>query len=294
MFTNKPSFVAEVSSNHHQSLERCRQFVDVAAAAGCDAIKFQLFRLDELFAPEILAHSERHRRRRHWELPEDFIEPLAKRCREQGVQFACTPFYREAVAVLAPWVDFFKVASYELLWDELLRSCALTGKPLVLSTGMATLEEVDHAVEVIRDAGCQDLTLLHCVSAYPTKPEHCNLAVIETFRQRYGCAVGWSDHTVVPGVLHRAIDRWGASMIEFHLDLEGEGPEYEAGHCWLPGEIEAVIACVGAGLRADGDGIKRVVPDEADDRAWRADPEDGLRPLKATRQSFQDPRKPQI
>ena len=281
-----PSFIAEVSSNHHQELDRCLAFIDCAAAVGCDAVKFQLFRIDELFAPEILAVSEAHCSRRAWELPVDFLPALKQRCIEKGLLFSCTPFYLDAVNELAPYVDFFKVASYELLWDELLQACAEVGKPVVLSTGMATLEEIDHAVEVIRDAGCLDLTLLHCVSAYPTPPEQCNLAVLEDLRHRYACRVGWSDHTVSPPVIQRAIHRFSAEMIEFHLDLDGEGGEYAAGHCWLPWQIERVIGDLRTALTADGIPQKGVTEGEAGDRDWRADPADGLRPLRKARQAF--------
>ncbi|HKK13417.1 MAG TPA: N-acetylneuraminate synthase family protein [Gammaproteobacteria bacterium] len=281
-----PLFIAEVSSNHHRDLERCFEFIDAAAGIGCGAVKFQLFRIDELFAPEILARSEAHRRRVDWELPAAFLPQLAARCRQRGVQFSCTPFYLEAVAELEPFVDFYKIASYELLWNDLLQACAATGKPLVLSTGMATLEEVRGAVEVVRAAGGRDLTLLHCVSGYPTPPDQCNLAALDTLRHECGCPVGWSDHSVQPGVIARAVNRWDAQMIEFHLDLDGQGEEYGAGHCWLPGEMARVIAELRAGDAADGTGEKAPVPCELPDRDWRADPVDGLRPFLHMRRDF--------
>jgi sialic acid synthase SpsE len=279
-------FVAEVSSNHHRDLSRCLAFVDAAASIGCDAVKFQLFRVRELFAPEVLARSERHRSRAGWELPPEFLAPLAARCREKGIAFACTPFYLAAVEELFPHVAFYKVASYELLWDDLLRECARTGKPVVLSTGMATMPEVGHAVETLRVAGCRDLTLLHCVSGYPAPPAQCNLAAIDTLRRAFGCPVGWSDHSADAGVILRAVHRWGAAMVEFHLDLEGKGEEFAAGHCWLPGGMGEVIASACKGVSADGDGVKVTAPAETAEREWRSDPSDGLRPLVSRRNDW--------
>jgi len=277
------NFVAEVSSNHGRDLGRALELIDHAAAAGCDAVKFQLFLIAQLFAPEILKKSESHRRREQWELPLEFLPRLAERCRKQDVRFGCTPFYLEAVRELEPHVDFFKIASYELLWDDLLAVCAGTGKPVILSTGMATLKEIRHAVEVLWQHGCYELTLLHCTSAYPTPYSEANLAAIQTLREATGCKVGWSDHTVDPGVIHRAVHRWGADVVEFHLDLDGKGEEYAAGHCWLPEQIAPVIEQVRHALAADGNGVKVPVVSELQDRQWRADPSDGLRPLKELR-----------
>lgn len=279
-------FIAEVSSNHHRDPERCLRFIDVAADIGCAAVKFQLFRVTELFAPEILARSPAHRARAAWELPEDLLPALAARCRTHGMQFACTPFHLDAVRVLEPHVDFYKVASYELLWDDLLKACAATGKPVVLSTGMATLEEVLRAVAVLRAAGCASPELLHCVSGYPTPTRECNLAAIGTLRAATGCTVGWSDHSVDPAVIERAVLRWQAPLVEFHLDLDGQGEEFAAGHCWLPEQISSVITALSRGAGADGDGTKVPVPCELPDRDWRADPADGLRPLHAIRQGW--------
>ncbi len=280
---DRPLFIAEASSNHGRELARALKFVDVAAEAGCDAVKFQLFRIDHLFAPEILAKSPKHRARKEWELPLEHLAPLAKRCSERGILFSCTPFYHEAVAQLRPYVAFYKIASYELMVTELLTDCAATGKPVVLSTGMATMDEILVAVDVLRSAGCQDITLLHCVSAYPTPAAEANLAAIQSLRDVTGVKVGWSDHTRRPAVIERAVHRWGASAIEFHLDLDGRGAEYAAGHCWLPGEIAPVIARIRESFAADGTGFKEPQPSEADDRAWRADPSDGMRPLKSVR-----------
>ncbi|MBT1075267.1 N-acetylneuraminate synthase family protein [Geobacter grbiciae] len=283
---SSPLFVAEVSSNHHRDLERCFRFIDTAAAVGCGAVKFQLFRVEELFAPEVLAKSHVLRARKAWELPVEFLSPLAERCRKQGIQFSCTPFYLQAVEELLPYVDFYKIASYELLWNDLLRACAATGKPVVLSTGMATLDEIGGAVETLRTAGCKDLTLLHCVSGYPAPPKECNLAAIETIRSRFGCPVGWSDHSVSPAVIQRAVHYWKASAVEFHLDLEGEGEEFATGHCWLPDGIKAVITDVSIALSADGTGEKVPTPVELPDREWRADPSDGLRPFLHVRNEW--------
>ena len=280
-------FIAEVSSNHSQDLGRSMDFIDAAATSGCQAVKFQLFKIDQLFSPEILEKSETHRKRRQWELPLEFLPKLAERCKQQGVEFSCTPFYLDAVSELEPFVDFYKIASYELLWDDLLAACAATDKPVMLSTGMATMEEIQHAVEVLKSNGCKEPALLHCTSAYPTPHYEANLAAIQSIRDATGCAVGWSDHTVEPAVIQRAFHRWGAEVIEFHLDLDGQGEEYAAGHCWLPDQIGAVIKEVQKALEADGDGEKEPVASELSDREWRADPTDGLRPLMGIRKSWQ-------
>ena len=278
-----PLFIAEASSNHGRELGRALKFVDAAADAGCDAVKFQLFRIDRMFAPEILAKSEKHRARRAWELPLEHLATISEHCSKRGILFSCTPFYRQAVAELAPFVAFYKIASYELLVAPLLADCAATGKPVVVSTGMATMDEILAAVATLRDAGCTDITLLHCVSAYPAPASQANLGAIASLRDATGVKVGWSDHTRRPAVIERAVHHWRAATIEFHLDLDGRGAEYASGHCWLPGEIAPVIDRIRESFAADGTGFKEPQPSERDDRDWRADPSDGMRPLKSVR-----------
>ena len=280
-------FIAEVSSNHSRDIDRAIEFINCAAKIGCNAVKFQLFKVDKLFAPEILENSKQHRDRKQWELPLEFLPILSNTCKEKNIQFSCSPFYIEAVNELEPYVDFYKVASYELLWDDLLVACALTGKPVIISTGMADLVEIKHAVKILRNNNCEP-TVLHCTSAYPTPYKEANLSAIETIRKSIGCEVGWSDHTVDSGVMHRAIHKWGAKVVEFHLDLEGKGEEFESGHCWLPDQIGSVIKQVRHAEDADGKGIKEPVPSEIPDRLWRTDPSDGLLPFKSIRNSFSD------
>lgn len=280
------SFIAEVSSNHHRDLNRCLQFIETSAHAGCDAVKFQLFKIEKLFASEILAKSETHRNRKQWELPLSFLPALKKKSDECKIQFSCTPFYLEAVTELQPYVDFYKIASYELLWDDLLIRCAETEIPVVLSTGMASFEEIDHAVDVLKTHKVSDLTLLHCVSAYPSPENESNLAVLEEFRKRYGVKVGWSDHSVSAAVIQRAVHRWQADAIEFHLDLDGEGEEFGAGHCWLPNQIQNVISDARKASQIDGKALKLQSLTETPDRDWRADPSDGLRPLLHLRKDY--------
>jgi len=278
-------FIAEVSSNHSRDINRALAFIDSASSIGCNAVKFQLFKIDKLFSAEILKNSKKHRDREQWELPLKFLPILSNRCKEKGIEFSCTPFYLDAVKELEPYVDFYKIASYELLWDDLLIACALTGKPVIISTGMAELDEIKHAVRVLRDNNCEP-TVLHCTSAYPTPYKEANLHAIETIRKSFSCEMGWSDHTVNSGVIHRAIHKWGAKVIEFHIDLEGKGEEFESGHCWLPEQIGSVIKEVRHAENSDGNGIKEPAASEISDRLWRTDPSDGLRPFKSIRKAF--------
>src|ERR1700743_1459474 len=205
MATAQPIFIAEASSNHGRDLSRALAFVDAAADAGCDAVKFQLFKIDRMFAPEILSQSAKHRARREWELPREHLAPLAEHCLARGIQFSCTPVYLEAVEKLRPFVAFYKVASYELLVDDLLKACACTGKPVVLSTGMATMDEIVHAAQILKNEAAGYVPLLHCVPAYPTPAAEANLSALQTIRDATGCPVGWSDHTRRPAVIERAV-----------------------------------------------------------------------------------------
>ena len=295
--TTPPRFIAEVSSNHHRELDRCQKFVDVAAEIGCHAVKFQQFKVRKLFAREALRAKPKLLERQEWELPESYNAEIAAHCAERGVQFSSTPFYLRAVDLLEPLVDFFKVASYQVLWSELLREVGKTGKPVQLATGMATMDEVRDAVEQLTTAGAPSVELLHCVSVYPTPAEEANLAAIQSLRSEFGGRVGWSDHSRSPEVVRRAIHRWEATTVEFHLDLEGKGEEYSAGHCWLPEEIQVVIEEVARGEEppadaktgfhvADGMGVKRPRAAEELERCWRTDPSDGLRPLLETRRAL--------
>src|SRR6201992_989766 len=199
----QPIFIAEASSNHGRDLNRALAFVDAAADAGCDAVKFQLFKIDRMFAPEILSRSPKHRARAEWELPLQHLAPLAQHCADRNIQFSCTPFYLEAVRELEPFVDFYKVASYELLVTDLLRACAATGKPIVLSTGMATMAEIVTAADTLKAAGADDVTLLLCVRADPPPRGKANLSATAPTRDATGLATGWSDHPRRPAVIER-------------------------------------------------------------------------------------------
>ena len=288
-------FIAEVSSNHDCDLERSQEFIRAAADAGCDGVKFQQFKIDELFAREALARDPKLGRRREWELPESFNADLAACAREHGLRYSSTPFYRDAIGALAPHVDFFKISSYQVLWLDFLREVAQTRKPVVLATGMATLEEVRRAVEALQDGGCAKPTLLHCVSLYPTAPEDANLGAIATMRSDFDVPVGWSDHSASPDVLLRAVHRYQAAMIEFHMDLDRTGAEYGFGHCWLPAVVSDAIAACRSELTSeqrdwirephaiDGSGRKEPCSGEHEERLWRSDPIDGLRPVQAHR-----------
>lgn len=280
---NSLKFIAEVSSNHNRSLKRCYEFIDKASSIGCYSVKFQLFKIDQLFSKDVLKRSYNHRKRKNWELPEKFIPKIYKRCKKKKIKFCCTPFYLDAVQKLKKYVDFFKISSYEILWKDLLIECAKTKKPVVISSGMATLKEISNAVKILKNNGCKDITVLHCVSQYPADIKNCNLRSISFLKKKLKCNVGWSDHTVNPLVINSAIEDFGSNIIEFHLDIDKKGYEYDQGHCWTPEIIEPLINYYKNKKKVLGIEKKKYSLDEKKERLWRADPSDGLRPFKRLR-----------
>ena len=282
-----PTFIAEVSSNHNGDLERCLEFVRVAAELGCDGIKFQLFSIDKLFASIALQVKPELNARRTWELPISYLPAIKRACIKHNLLLGCTPFDIANIEPLVNYgVDFIKIASYSLLDWRLLRACANANRRLVISTGMGTREEIGSALDVIHRYKC-DVTLLHCISQYPTPPESCNLAYINNLRSSFGVKAGWSDHSRTPSVIYLASILYDASMVEFHLDLDGEGAEYGQGHCWLPAEIGPVIEGCKRQRLIGGTGRKdHFSLAEHEERLWRADPSDGLRPVMSLRKEL--------
>lgn len=263
-------WVAEIGSNHNQDLQHCFDFIVKAKEIGCDTVKFQLFKADKLWQSPDNAVMKK------WELPVEFIPDISKHCKSMKIGFACTPFYLDAVPLLTPYISFFKIGSYEILWHKLIDACAMTKLPLVISTGMANNKEIRAAINRCTVWGNYDITLLHCVSKYPTKMKDCHLSFISSLSSLFNFPAGWSDHTRNPHVLYRTLER-KTSIIEFHLDLDGKGNEYKFGHCWLPNEIEPVITTI----KEEEENSKQY-PDSLE-REQRTDPTDGMRPMKGVR-----------
>lgn len=280
---NKFNFIAEVSSNHNKNLNRCLRFIDISKQIGFNSIKFQLFRIKELFHESVLKKSKFHRDRSKWELPIKYIKPIYLRCKKNKIKLGFTPFYLDAVDILKKYVDFFKISSYEILWDDLLIKCARSGKPVILSTGMASFDEVKNAISTLKKNNCKRITLLHCVSNYPASYKNCNLNSILFMRKKTKLNIGWSDHTKDPLLVNRAINNFKIKDIEIHLDLDGKGYEYKSGHCWLPEEAKKLIDFSNSVNFIDGKYNKKHSIAENHERKWRADKSDGLRPLKFIR-----------
>jgi N-acetylneuraminate synthase len=279
--------ISEISSNHNRDIDRVENLIKESKKLGFDAVKFQLFKIDQLFSEEILSSSKKHSDRKRWELPDEFIPTISEICKAERIDFGITPFYLDAIKETKEYVDFFKIASYEILWKKLFIECISTNKPLIFSSGMASLNEIESIFNLLsKENYTKKSTLLHCSSAYPTKVKEVNLKVISTLREKFGLKTGWSDHTNKVSVILSAIFKWNADCIELHFDLDGKG--YEAGdHCWTLDECKNLFNLINEIELSDGDGLKQPNKSELSDRDWRSDPEDGLRPLKKIRKNFE-------
>ncbi|WP_310391669.1 pseudaminic acid synthase [Hymenobacter sp.] len=248
---HKPFIIAEMSGNHNQSLARALALVEAAAAAGVDALKLQTYTADTISMDTGFAIAEEGHSL--WEgqnlyklyqaahTPWEWHAELFARARQLGLLAFSSPFDETAVDFLeALDVPAYKIASFENAHWPLLRKVAATGKPVIVSTGAATLAEIDDAVRVLRAAGCRELVLLKCTSTYPASPANTNLRTIPVLAETFGCPVGLSDHTMGVGAAVGAV-ALGACVIEKHFTLSRAEGGVDAAFSLEPHELQLLV-----------------------------------------------------
>lgn len=260
--SNRPYFIAEMSANHGNDLAIALRIVDAAAEAGADCLKVQTYTADTLTLDcdneYFTIKGGLWDGKRLYDLysdasfPWEWHEPVKARCEKRGLDFLSTPFDAGAVDFLCELgVDAFKIASFELVDIPLLEYATSKGKSMIVSTGMASIEDIEEAVAAIRGAGNQDLCLLRCCSEYPADPADMNLASIPDMANRFGCHVGFSDHSmghladVTAAVL-------GARIIEKHFCLGRDRETADSEFSMTPSEYRAMVDAVNAAVDAVG------------------------------------------
>jgi N-acetylneuraminate synthase len=248
-----PFVIAEMSGNHNQSLERALEIVDAAAKTGAHALKIQTYSpdtmtidLDErefhISDPKSLwAGTSLYKLYGEAYTPWEWHEPIFNRARELGMIPFSTPFDDTAVDFLESMdVQCYKISSFENTDLPLIRRVAATGKPLIISTGMATVAELDETVRAAREAGCAKLVLLKCTSTYPATAQDTNILTIPHLRELFGCEVGLSDHTIGIGVSVASI-ALGATVIEKHFTLRRADGGVDSAFSMEPAEMEQLV-----------------------------------------------------
>jgi len=250
---HRPFIVAEMSGNHNQSLDRALAIVDAAAAAGAHGLKIQTYTADTMTLD--VDRSDFHiddpdslwAGRRLYELykeaytPWEWHQAIFERCRLRGLIGFSTPFDATAVEFLETLhVPCYKIASFEVTDLPLLEQVARTGKPVIMSTGMATVMEIDEAVRTLKDQGCHDLVLLKCTSSYPSSPENSNLRTIPHLREMFDVQVGLSDHTLGLGAAVAAV-ALGATVLEKHFTLARADGGVDSAFSLEPSELAALV-----------------------------------------------------
>jgi len=267
--------VGEMSANHDQDLEQALRLVDLAADAGVDAVKLQTYTADTLTLPtthpsaridKVWGAPTLHELYGRGTMPYEFHAPLFERAKARGMIYFSSAYDETSVDYLEKHdVPAYKIASFELVHLPLLRHVAKTKKPVVLSTGMATLAEVEEGLETLEANGCKDIILLHCCSSYPADPKDVNLAAIGTLAHAFGRPVGFSDHTVGSAVPIAAV-ALGACMIEKHYtnDSTRQGPDHRFSAD--AAELTRMVKGIRDAEAARGTGRKKMVASEAENR----------------------------
>ncbi len=248
-----PFVIAEMSGNHNQSLQRALDIVEAAAASGAHALKLQTYTPDTMTLNRddgafhigdpgsLWSGASLYRLYQQAYTPWEWHRPIFERAQALGMLCFSTPFDETAVDFLESLdVPAYKIASFENIDLPLIRRVAATGKPMIISTGMASVAELDEAVRAARGAGCRDLVLLKCTSSYPATPEHTNLNTIPHMRGLFGCQVGLSDHTMGVGASVAAV-ALGATVIEKHFTLRRADGGVDSAFSLEPEEMRALV-----------------------------------------------------
>lgn len=275
--SSSPYVIAEMSGNHNQSLDRALTIVDAAADAGADAIKLQTYTADtmtlDLDEGEFIISDPKslwvgqsmHQLLEQAHTPWEWHAPIMERAGERGIACFSSPFDESAVDFLETLnVPAYKIASFECVDLPLISKAASTGKPLIISTGMANIAEITEAVDAARLAGCKDLVLLKCTSTYPASPENTNLLTIPHMRELFGCEVGLSDHTMGIGASVAAV-ALGAKVIEKHFCLSRTEGGVDSAFSLEPSEFASLVVETERAWHAVGE--IRYGPTEAEERA---------------------------
>jgi N-acetylneuraminate synthase len=248
-----PFIIAEMSGNHNQSIEKALQIVDAAAEAGAHAIKLQTYTADTITLDVKGGEFEINDPNSPWagwnlhdlyneaSTPWDWHARIMERAKERGLICFSSPFDETAVDFLETLdVPAYKIASFENNHLPLIRKVAATGKPLIISTGMATEEEIQEAVDAAREGGCKNLCLLKCTSTYPATPKNSNVTTIKDLRAQFGCEAGLSDHTMGVGVAVAAVAH-GASIVEKHFTLNRADGGVDSSFSLEPDEMRSLV-----------------------------------------------------
>jgi N-acetylneuraminate synthase len=266
--------VAEAGSNHNGSFEQALKLIDAAADARADAVKFQHFKAAKLYPRSAGASDYLNTPRsifdiiHDMETPDDWVPELAGYCRRRGLAFLSSPFDEQSADLLDPWVPAFKVASYEMTHAPLLKHLARKGKPMIVSTGAAILEEVLQSVDVIRAEGNDQIVLLQCTAKYPTPVDAVNARALVSLREATGLPTGLSDHSRDPVIAPVVAVTLGACLIEKHFTLSNRLPGPDHAFAVEPHELRALVQRVREAEQALGHGRKETLPEEEELRAF--------------------------
>ena len=263
---NKVFIIAEAGVNHNGSLETAKRLIDVASEAGADAVKFQTFKAEKLVCKNTRkaeyqmnttdASETQYDMLKKLELTDIMHKELMAYCEKRNILFLSTPFDMDSIDYLnGIGITMMKIPSGEITNYPYLKKIAQTHKPVILSTGMSTLEEVREAIEVLNKNGSEDLTVLHCNTEYPTPFNDVNLEVLHTLRDELGVKVGYSDHSMGIEIPIAAV-AMGATVIEKHFTLDKgmKGPDHKAS--LEPEELRAMIRAIRNVEKALGSGLK--------------------------------------
>ncbi|MFL5764349.1 MAG: pseudaminic acid synthase [Bacteroidia bacterium] len=247
---HKPFIIAEMSGNHNQSLDRALELVDAAAAAGAHALKLQTYTADTITMKGAYTIEDKNSLWNGKELhdlykmaytPWEWHKPIFDRAKEKGMLAFSSPFDETAVDFLETLnVPMYKIASFENTHHPLLKKVAATGKPVIISSGVTTREDITESIEVLRKAGCKDIILLKCTSTYPATPENTNLNTIPDFINTFDCVTGLSDHTMGVGASVAAV-ALGARVIEKHFTLRRADGGVDSAFSLEPEELHSLV-----------------------------------------------------
>ncbi|MFN3655145.1 MAG: N-acetylneuraminate synthase family protein [Candidatus Nitrosotenuis sp.] len=291
---NNPAHVfviAEAGSNwkcgtYDEDLKRACQLIDVAAKAGADAVKFQTYRPETIYVPDagtsqyLSEHGINESINdifRHLSMPYEMIPELAKYCRQKNIMFMSTPFSVSDAKEVDPHVEIHKVASFEINHVRLLEFLAKTKKPILISTGASSFDEIDFAVKLVTDSGNSNIGLLQCTSKYPSPIESLNLGVIPVMKKRYNVPIGLSDHSMDPIIGPLVAVGLGATVIEKHFTLDRTLPGPDHPFALTPSELELMVKMIRLAEKAKGSGEKKILEEELELRQF------ATRALQATK-----------